>query len=153
MLLGLGIDTAQTVGDAAFLDRLSGREVSEDDLATFLALAGFARTTDDARDRPEWDRWVEHRMALSWQGTLQQPTRTVGELSRVHCRTLLTKGTDAGALDRRVVDELGRLLPRASVVELPGDHAHHIQSIDQFLAPLKAHLGGTGTARGADSDL
>lgn len=152
VLRDLGIDTEQAESDAAFLDRLSGRTVTEDDVATFLVLAGFARSADEARNRPEWDRWVGHRMALSWQGALQRSSRTVGELSRVSCRTLLTKGADAGALDRRVVDELGRLLPRASVIELPGDHAHHIESIDEFLTALEVHVGGAAPGRSVDSD-
>jgi len=39
-----------------------------------------------------------------------------------------------------VVDVLGGRIPDARVVELPGDHACHIQSIDRFMEELEAHL-------------
>ena len=48
-----------------------------------------------------------------------------------------TVGTDA---DRRVVDELGERVPNATVIELPGDHACHIESIDAFLDAFNRHL-------------
>jgi hypothetical protein len=41
---------------------------------------------------------------------------------------------------KRVVDVLGERLQNASVVELDGDHAHHLQSIDAFLETLEGHL-------------
>jgi len=43
-------------------------------------------------------------------------------------------------LDKRVVDVLAERLPNATLVELPGDHAAHIQSIDAFLEALESHL-------------
>jgi hypothetical protein len=60
---------------------------------------------------------------------------------------LLTKGDRAADLDRRVVDVLGERLPVASVVELEGDHAHHIESIDAFLRALEGHIRGSGEGR------
>jgi hypothetical protein len=56
---------------------------------------------------------------------------------------LLTKGTVTEDWEKRVVDVLGELLPDARVVELDGGHAHHIESLDRFLAELEAHLGKT----------
>jgi hypothetical protein len=40
----------------------------------------------------------------------------------------------------RSVDVLGDRLPNATVLELPGDHASHIQSIDAFLEAFEKHL-------------
>jgi hypothetical protein len=37
---------------------------------------------------------------------------------------------------------LAERLPNATVLELPGDHASHIQSIDPFLDALENHLSG-----------
>ena len=56
------------------------------------------------------------------------------------CPVLLTKGTGTADWLKRLVDVLGEKLPNATVVELEGDHAHHIESIDAFLAALEAHL-------------
>lgn len=84
-------------------------------------------------------------MALSWQSRqLDHPERSVEELARIACPVLLTKGTRTDNLDKRVVDVLGERLPNASVVELDGDHAHHIESLDAFLGVLEAHLNRAG---------
>jgi pimeloyl-ACP methyl ester carboxylesterase len=124
-----------------FLRRLSGREVTEEDLGQFLRLAGFVHSGDDPRDNPSWPRWVPHRMALSWQsGKLDRPGRSVEDLARVTCPVLLVKGTTTTDWLKRVVDLLGERLPNARVLELRGDHACHIASIDAFLDTLDEHL-------------
>lgn len=129
---------------------LFGRPVTGDDLALFLELAGFVESARDAPSHPNWDRWLSHRMALSWQGeALDHPERTVEELSGITCPVLLTKGTKTADWLKRVVDVLGERLPKASVVELDGDHAHHIESIDAFLRALGEHLTRAEHARPA----
>jgi len=50
------------------------------------------------------------------------------------------KGTESTDLDRHLVDVLGGLLPDARVIELKGDHASHIVSIDVFLEAFERHL-------------
>lgn len=129
----------------AFMHGLLGRSVSEADLATFLALAGFVDDASAAPSAPAWERWLPHRMTLSWQGPrLDHPARTVGEVSGVECLALLVKGTATAAWLSRTVDVLGERLPAATVVELEGDHACHIQSIDAFLDALETHLHRAG---------
>ncbi|MGH2725667.1 MAG: alpha/beta fold hydrolase [Actinomycetota bacterium] len=124
-----------------FIHGLSGHEITEDDLADFLELAGFASSAAEARSNPNWDRWTAHRMALSWQSKeLDRSGRSVEELASIEAPVLLVKGTVTGDWERRVVDEIGKRIPRARVVELEGDHANHIQSIDAFLAELESHL-------------
>lgn len=120
---------------------LFGREVSEDELATFLRLGGLAEHDGDVRSHPNWGRWAQHRTTLSWLSPLlDHPELTIGDLSRITAPVLVTKGTASTALDRRLVDVLGERLPNARVSEFEGDHAHHIQQIDAFLATLEAHL-------------
>jgi pimeloyl-ACP methyl ester carboxylesterase len=124
---------------------LFGRDVTEDDLASFLELAGFVDTASEARSHPNWDRWVAHRMALSWQGReLDHPQRSVDDLSRVTCPTLLTRGTRTSHWLKRVVDVLGDRMPNATIEEFDGDHAHHLENIDAFLEALDAHLVRAG---------
>ena len=125
----------------AFVHGLFGKEVSEDDLAEFLVLAGLVDEVSAARSHPAWERWVSHRMALSWQSeALDHPPRSVAELSRVTCPVLLVKGTVTTDVERHLVDVLGARLPDATIVELAGDHASHIESIDDFLAAFERHL-------------
>ncbi len=125
----------------AFIHPLHGREVTEEDLATFLEYAGFVPTRIEAPSHPNWERWVPHRMSLSWQGEeLDHPPRAVDDLVHVSAPTLLVKGTVTADWLKRVVDTLGQRLPHATVVELEGDHASHIQSIDAFLEAFERQL-------------
>jgi pimeloyl-ACP methyl ester carboxylesterase len=124
--------------------RLFGHQVTEGDLAEFLEVAGFVEKARDAPSDPNWERWLPHRMALSWQGErVDHPRRTVRDLARISCPTILFKGTRTAGWLKRLADVLGERLPRASVVELDGDHACHIQSIDAFLEAFEDHLKET----------
>jgi pimeloyl-ACP methyl ester carboxylesterase len=144
--LGDRLEDVQRVN--SLVHGLYGRLVTEDDLATFLELAGFVVSAREARSHPNWDRWLPHRMALSWQGEkLDHPERSVDELARITCPVLLTKGTRTADWLKRLVDVLRERLPNASVVELEGDHAHHVQSIEGFFGALEAHLTRTGEGR------
>lgn len=122
--------------------------MTEDDLAAFLELAGFVENAQAAPSHPNWERWLTHRMALSWQGEeLDHPARTVEELARITCPALLTKGTSTAGWLKRLVDVIGDRMPHATVAEFAGDHAHHIQSIDAFLLTLESHLARVDNAR------
>ena len=123
-----------------FLHGLAGKDVTEDDLATFLVLAGFVEDSAHARLNPNWERWTSHRMALSWQDSVESSGRSVNELSSISCPVLLVKGTDTVNWEKRVVDVLGERIPHARVIELAGDHSSHIQSIDRFLEGFEALL-------------
>jgi pimeloyl-ACP methyl ester carboxylesterase len=125
----------------AFLHPLYGRRITADDLATFLEYAGFVANKSEASAHPDWERWLPHRMALSWQGAeLDHPPRTADDLVRVSSPTWLVKGTVTAAWQKEVVDTLGEGLPNATVVELEGDHACHIQSMDAFLEGFERQL-------------
>lgn len=128
-----------------FIHELAGTDVTDDDLAAFLELAGFLASRTEARDHPNWERWVPHRMALSWQSEkLDRSGRSITELDTMECPVLLVKGTVTSDWEKRVVDELGARISTARVVELPGDHACHIESIDRFLEELERHLLAAG---------
>ncbi|MDT0541260.1 MULTISPECIES: alpha/beta hydrolase [Streptomyces] len=121
-----------------FLHALAGQEVSEDDLAEFLELAGLVPSKDQARVHPAWPRWVPHRMALSWSS--EQADRDVAELAGIRCPVLLVHGSATTDWLKRVVAVLDERLPDTRVLELPGDHACHLENPDAFLAALERHL-------------
>lgn len=124
-----------------FLHSLAGQEVSDDDLARVLYVAGFVDDPAEARSDPYWERAWPHRMTLSWLSEkLMGSDHSVADLAAVECPVLLTKGTETGKVERRVVDLLALHLSNARVVELEGSHAHHIESIDRFLEALEKHL-------------
>jgi pimeloyl-ACP methyl ester carboxylesterase len=127
----------------AFLHNLFGKDVTEDDLAAFLEAAGLA-SKEEARSDPYWERAVPHRMALSWYSEeYDRSGRAVEELANIRCPVLLVKGSVTTDAEKRLVDILGERLPDATVLELPGDHASHIQSIDAFLEAFEKHLAAT----------
>ncbi len=131
---------AATARVDAFMARVGGRPLSEDDLAEFLVIAGFAPTEEDARAHPNWERWFPHRGALANQYNLGRKARTLDEIERFDRPVLLVKGTDSAEWLRRVVDVLGGRYPRATVLDLPGSHACHIESMDAFMEALGKHL-------------
>ncbi len=125
-----------------FIHPLHGQTVTGDDLAQFMVYAGFVQPGQDARQSPMWDRVLPHRMALSWQGAqMDRSGRSLEDLSSIRCPTLLCKGTVTTVWLKRVVAQLAERLPTATVLELEGDHACHIESIDIFLKHFEAHIG------------
>lgn len=141
VLVAAGESDREHEESTAFLESLAGREVTEDDLARFLYLAGFVDDPTLARSDRYWERAWPHRMTLSWlSDRLMGSDHSLADLAAVTCPVLLTKGTKTGRVERRIVDLLGGHLPGARVVELEGSHAHHIESIDRFLEVLVQHL-------------
>jgi pimeloyl-ACP methyl ester carboxylesterase len=131
-----------------FIHGLAGTAVTEDDLAEFLELAGFVGSKADAPSHPNWDRWIPHRMALSWQSEESDRSgRSIEELANIRCPVLLVKGSVTADWLKRVVDVLGERIDGAIVIELTGDHACHIQSMDAFLEEFTNHLNPVGPAR------
>lgn len=126
-----------------FVHGIAGRDVTEDELAEFLELAAFVPSKHVAREHPNWDRWVPHRNALSWNfETLDRSGRSVDDLRRIVAPVLLVVGATTADWLKRVVRELAARLPDVRVVELDGDHACHIQRFDEFLAAFERQLDG-----------
>lgn len=129
-----------------FIYGLSGQEISEDDLAQFLASAGMVDDPADARAHPAWDQWVPHRAALSWLGEeVAEAGHSFEDLTSIDCPVLLTQGTTTKPWLKRVVEVLADHLTDATVVEFEGGHAHHIESIDAFTEQIEAHLHADAT--------
>ncbi|MFI1768724.1 alpha/beta fold hydrolase [Streptomyces sp. NPDC020800] len=141
ILDGLGESDPEVARLNRFLHALAGQDVSEDDLAEFLELAGLTPSKDQARTHPAWPRWVPHRMALSWSSEqADRPHRDVAELGDIQSPVLLVHGSATTDWLKRVVAVLDERLPDTRVLELPGDHASHLENADAFLAALERHL-------------
>jgi len=123
-----------------FIARVSGKPTTEDDLAEFLAIAGFVQDRSQARSHPMWDRWLPHKGALANQGELGRKTHTLDEVEGFEQPVLLVKGTRSSPWLRDIVDVLGRRYPRATVLDLEGSHACHVEQIDEFMPRLERHL-------------
>ncbi|MEW2626053.1 alpha/beta hydrolase [Streptomyces sp. NPDC048106] len=137
----LGESTPKVARLNQFLHTRAGQDVSEDDLAEFVELAGLVPSKDQARDRPAWPRRVRHRMALSWSSEQAgRPDRDVAELAGIRCPVLLVRGSETADWLGRVVAVLDDRLPGTRVLELPGDHACHLENPEAFLAAVERHL-------------
>lgn len=125
----------------ALMRGMAGRPVSEGDLADLLVALGLAGSAAEARADPDWGRLASHRAALSWHTEAAERFEwALGDLGRLDLPVLLVKGAASDAWLTRPVDALARLLPRASLLELPGGHACHIESIDAFLDAMQEHM-------------
>ncbi|MBL1110112.1 alpha/beta hydrolase [Streptomyces sp. 5-8] len=141
ILDGLGESDPEVARLNRFLHGLAGQDVSEDDLAEFLELAGLAPSKEQARNQPAWPRWVPHRMALSWSSEqADRPHRDVAELGDIRSPVLLVHGSATTDWMKRVVAVLDERLPDSRVLELPGNHACHLENPAAFLAAWERHL-------------
>lgn len=87
-----------------------------------------------------WERWLPHKGALANQGGLGKKARALEEIEGFERPVLLVKGTESSSWLRGIVDALGRHYPRATVLDLEGSHACHVERIDEFLAELEKQL-------------
>ncbi len=124
----------------AFIARVSGKPTTEDDLAEFLAIAGFVQDPSQARGHPMWEHWLPHKGALANQGGLGRKARTLVQVEGFERPVLLVKGTQSSPWLRDIVDALGRHYPRPTVLDLEGSHACHVERIDEFMPRLEGHL-------------
>jgi pimeloyl-ACP methyl ester carboxylesterase len=121
----------------------AGREISVDDLKDFLVRAGLGQPGDDFESLPSWPVWSRNRQVLSIFGTLWDHADSLERLRSLDVPVLAVRGTDTAELEATVVDNLAATVPRGRLLELPGGHACHIQSIDRYLEELDAHLSGS----------
>lgn len=119
--------------------RLAGRPVTEDELLEFLDAAGMAGPVD-FRDMPSWPVWVQNRNALASDLALAYPDRKLDELRAFDRPVMLVYGDATEPWLKAVPEILAATYPRSRLLELPGNHACHIQSIDLFLKELEEHL-------------
>ena len=51
----------------------------------------------------------------------------------------------AGEPTRKIVDALAATMPNIRLLELPGDHASHLQNVERFITELTAHVASEAT--------
>jgi pimeloyl-ACP methyl ester carboxylesterase len=123
---------------------LTGREITASDLKDFLIRAGFGEPGDDFESLLSWPVWVRNRQVLSaMPGTIHDYTDSLDRLRALDTPVLAVKGTDTTEQDAAVVEDLVATVPHGRLLELPGDHASHIQNIDRFLEELDTHIAGS----------
>lgn len=143
----LGTDR-QDVGDfVAFMEQVAGSKLSEDDVVRFLVDVGVAPAGTDFRSLPQWPVWFGRRHSLSWHASdVDSMIEGLERLSELRAPLLLFKGTHSAPMMRDTVDEIGRLVPSATVMELEGTHACLLQSAEAFLTATEEHIARTSAA-------
>ncbi|MDR7481858.1 MAG: alpha/beta hydrolase [Armatimonadota bacterium] len=137
--LGTGARAFQQV-----LRRFGPGDVSEEQLAQFLCLAGIVPPDADPRAAPQWPLWTQHRQSLR---TGDAAFRHDDDLARVRVfphPVLLFKGLGSPDYLRAIVDVLGDEFPYAVVHELPGAHVLHLVAMQEFLGLFAASLASRG---------
>jgi pimeloyl-ACP methyl ester carboxylesterase len=123
----------------AFDRSWAGREITTDDFKHFLVRAGFGKPDDDFESLPSWPVWARNRQVISAYGVIWDYTASLDRLRALDVPVLAVKGTDATAEDAAIGDAIAAMVPRGRMLELPGDHACHLQNRDRFLAELAGH--------------
>jgi pimeloyl-ACP methyl ester carboxylesterase len=127
----------QALGRSEAYDRsVAGKQLTIDDLKAFLLRAGLAKPGDDVEAAPGWPLWVRNRQAVSINGTIWDYTDSLDRLRALDVPVLAVKGTKTTEDLAAIVDDLAANVPRSRVLELPGDHACHLQDMDRFLEEL-----------------
>lgn len=142
----------KALGQGEAFDRATaGKEISITDLKGFLLRAGLARPGDNVEAMPGWPVWVHNRQVVSANGTIWDYTDSLDRLRRLEVPVLAVKGTETTDDLAAIVDDLAAIVPHGQVLELPGDHACHLQNMDRFLAELARHTAGVRARAGRES--
>ncbi len=118
-----------------------GGVVTIDDMKAFMVRAGFGKPSDDFESMPSWPVWEQNRQALSIIDRVWDYTDSLKRLQALDVPILAVMGTESTPSDRAIVGAIATNAPRARLLELPGDHACHLQNLDRFLPELRKHVG------------
>lgn len=115
-------------------------DVTEEDLESFLGIAGFVPPGGEARALPQWPGWIGFRNSLRNTPALFAHVDDLARVSSFNRPVMLATGTGTSPFLRHVIDTLAATLPEACVVEMPAGHAPQLISTDRFFAALDAFL-------------
>ncbi len=115
-----------------FFESLHGN-ITDDMLAAFLQQVGFAKPGQSPRDLPQWQGWLPFKQSLRNSPAVVTHYDELTRLNNIKSPVLLVKGTGSALFLHKIIDGLASNLPDSRIIELPGGHAPHIVSWDQFL--------------------
>jgi pimeloyl-ACP methyl ester carboxylesterase len=126
--------------DEALDQSFTHRQITVEDLRAFLVRAGFGHVGDDFESLPGWATWVRNRQALAINGTIHEYSDSLDRLRSLEVPLLAVRGLDTTETLATIAGDIAATAPRATLLELPGGHACHLQNFDRFLAELEEHL-------------
>jgi len=107
-------------------------DISEEQLAWFSHFAGFVPPDVDPRKMPPWPGWLLHRQSLAHGDAPYLHQDAIEKVREFRKPVLLFKSRDSSDFLIRIIDILGEEFPQATVHDLPGGHALHVVSMEDF---------------------
>jgi pimeloyl-ACP methyl ester carboxylesterase len=107
-------------------------DASEEQLAWFSHFAGFVPPDIDPRKMPQWPGWFEHRRSLAHGDAPYLHEDDIAKVRKFSKPVLLFKSRDSSDFLIRIVDILAEEFPHPAVHDLPGGHALHVVSMEEF---------------------
>ena len=123
----------EMVEDQKKLQLLGPGDISEEQLVWFSHFAGFVPSDKNPRELPQWPVWVKYRQSLRTGDAVFLENDYIKKVRSFKKPVLLFKGVGSPKFLTEIIDILGQEFPDATVKELPGAHALHIVSINQFI--------------------
>jgi pimeloyl-ACP methyl ester carboxylesterase len=121
---------------------LTGRTISAAHLKDFLVRAGLGDAGSDVEAHPSWPIWMQNRQILAHIGMLWDDDGALDRLRECAIPILAIHGTESQPADIAMTRTLATTAPHGTLLELPGDHACHLQNPDRFLDALRWHASG-----------
>src|SRR5207245_1329875 len=90
-------------------------DVTEEQLAKFVRLAGLCPPGKSPNELPPWPSWVKHRRSLRAGDTPWTHTDDAARLRSFDRPTLLVKGTGSSHFLHAIIDALASQMPHARV--------------------------------------
>lgn len=115
-------------------------DITEDQLADFLHMAGLLPQEVNPRELPQWPVWVEHRQSLRMGDAPYRFEGDIEQVRRFQKPVLLVTGEGSTPIDSAIVNVLAEEFPNVRVERLPGGHAAHIVSMEPFMELFRAFL-------------
>ncbi len=125
------------------LQSLGAGEVSESQLEWFTHFAGFVPPSVDPKELPNWPVWVKHRQSLRTGGVVYRHQDDIQRVRDFKKPVLLFNGEGSSGFLHQIIDILGQEFPNARAETLPGGHALHILSMENFMKIFNEFLSSS----------
>jgi len=123
----------EVLEDQKIMQSLGLGEVSESQLEWFTHYAAFVPPTIDPKRLPQWSVWVKHRQSLRIGDSPYRHEEGIEKVRTFEKPVLLFKGDGSAKYYHQIIDVLASEFPSAQVKLLPGGHALHIVSMNEFM--------------------
>lgn len=125
--------TQKLLDDQRQIQKLGPGNITEDQLVWFTHFAGFVPKEVDPRTLPQWSVWMQHRQSLRTQDVTFRHEEDIERVRKFSKPVLLFKGEGSSDFLHQIIDILGKEFSNVQIKKLPGGHAPHIVSAEQFM--------------------